>query len=85
MEAEKLFQSSPSRAIDYYVSAERVDHAPALSQPEVSALLHTKTKSADLNRTCPQNLSLEPVPAGILANTVFLFHLTASPHDPQQL
>ncbi|XP_027880186.1 GTP-binding protein 8 isoform X1 [Xiphophorus couchianus] len=35
MEAEKLFYSSPSHRIDYYVSAERMDHAPALKQPEV--------------------------------------------------
>lgn len=36
VEAEKLFYSSPSHKIDYYVSAERMDHAPALKQPEVS-------------------------------------------------
>lgn len=35
MEAEKLFCSSPSHRIDYYVSAERMDHAPTLKQPEV--------------------------------------------------
>ncbi|XP_061580542.1 GTP-binding protein 8 [Cololabis saira] len=35
MEAEKLFRSSPSHKIDYYVSAERMDHVPALRQPEV--------------------------------------------------
>lgn len=35
VEAEKLFYSSPSHQIDYYTSAERVDHAPALKQPEV--------------------------------------------------
>ncbi|MED6293545.1 hypothetical protein CHARACLAT_011625 [Characodon lateralis] len=35
MEAEKLFCSSPSHRIDYYISAERLDHAPALKQPEV--------------------------------------------------
>lgn len=35
MEAEKLFCSSPSHRIDYYISAERMDHTPALKQPEV--------------------------------------------------
>lgn len=35
MEAEKLFHSSPSHKIDYHISAERMDHAPALKQPEV--------------------------------------------------
>ncbi|XP_015226819.1 PREDICTED: GTP-binding protein 8 [Cyprinodon variegatus] len=35
MEAEKLFCSSPTHRIDYYTSAERLDHAPALKQPEV--------------------------------------------------
>lgn len=34
--AEKLFCSSPSHKIDYYTSAERLDHVPALTQPEVS-------------------------------------------------
>ncbi|XP_047455933.1 GTP-binding protein 8 isoform X1 [Mugil cephalus] len=33
--AEKLFRSSPSHKIDYYMSVERMDHAPALTQPEV--------------------------------------------------
>ncbi|KAM8749697.1 GTP-binding protein 8 [Acanthopagrus schlegelii] len=33
--AEKLFCSSPSHKIDYYTSAERLDHVPALTQPEV--------------------------------------------------
>ncbi|XP_047455934.1 GTP-binding protein 8 isoform X2 [Mugil cephalus] len=32
--AEKLFRSSPSHKIDYYMSVERMDHAPALTQPE---------------------------------------------------
>ncbi|XP_041856729.1 GTP-binding protein 8 isoform X2 [Melanotaenia boesemani] len=35
IEAEKLFYSSPSHKIDYYMSAERMDHAPALMPPEV--------------------------------------------------
>ncbi|XP_044073683.1 GTP-binding protein 8 [Siniperca chuatsi] len=35
VKAEKLFSSSPSHKIDYYVSAERMEHAPALKQPEV--------------------------------------------------
>ncbi|XP_057685188.1 GTP-binding protein 8-like isoform X1 [Corythoichthys intestinalis] len=35
LKAEKLFCSSPSHKIDYYVSAERMDHSPALKQPEV--------------------------------------------------
>lgn len=35
IEAEKLFQSSPSHKIDYYISAERMEHAPDLKQPEV--------------------------------------------------
>ncbi|XP_029968699.1 GTP-binding protein 8 [Salarias fasciatus] len=34
-EAEKLFCSSPAHKIDYYTSAERMEHAPALKQPEV--------------------------------------------------
>lgn len=34
VKAEKLFCSASHR-IDYYVSAERMDHAPALKQPEV--------------------------------------------------
>ncbi|XP_028993474.1 GTP-binding protein 8 [Betta splendens] len=33
--AEKLFYSSPSHKIDYCISAERMDHVPALKQPEV--------------------------------------------------
>lgn len=35
IEAEKLFHSSPSHKIDYYISAERMEHAPDLKQPEV--------------------------------------------------
>ncbi|XP_040057747.2 GTP-binding protein 8 [Gasterosteus aculeatus] len=35
VEAEKLFISSPSHKIDYYISAERMDHVPALKPPEV--------------------------------------------------
>ncbi|XP_077481009.1 GTP-binding protein 8 [Stigmatopora argus] len=35
LQAEKLFCSSPSHKIDYFVSAERMDHAPSLKQPEV--------------------------------------------------
>ncbi|XP_020784634.1 GTP-binding protein 8 [Boleophthalmus pectinirostris] len=35
LRAEKLFLSSPSHHIDYYTSAERMDHAPDLKQPEV--------------------------------------------------
>lgn len=35
IKAEKLFYSSPSHKIDYYTSAERMDHIPALNQPEV--------------------------------------------------
>lgn len=35
VEAEKLFYSSPSHRIDYYTSAERMGHVPALKQPEV--------------------------------------------------
>lgn len=34
--AEKLFYSSSSHKIDYYTSAERMDHVPALKAPEVS-------------------------------------------------
>ncbi|KAM8856793.1 GTP-binding protein 8 isoform 1-T2 [Spinachia spinachia] len=33
--AEKLFFPSPSHKIDYYISAERMDHVPALKPPEV--------------------------------------------------
>ncbi|XP_022609658.1 GTP-binding protein 8 isoform X1 [Seriola dumerili] len=35
VKAEKLFCSSQSHKIDYYSSAERMDHVPALRQPEV--------------------------------------------------
>ncbi|XP_032385270.1 GTP-binding protein 8 [Etheostoma spectabile] len=35
VKSEKLFCSSPSHKIDYYVSAERLDHVPALKPPEV--------------------------------------------------
>lgn len=35
LKAEKLFCSSPSHKIDYYISAERMDHAPVMKQPEV--------------------------------------------------
>ncbi|KAG7215730.1 hypothetical protein INR49_021951, partial [Caranx melampygus] len=35
VKAEKLFCSSQSHKIDYYTSAERIGHAPALKQPEV--------------------------------------------------
>ncbi|XP_028292811.1 GTP-binding protein 8 [Gouania willdenowi] len=34
-EAEKLFISSSTHRIDYYTSAERMEHAPRLQQPEV--------------------------------------------------
>lgn len=37
--AEKLFYSSSSHKIDYYTSAERMDHVPALKAPEVSQTL----------------------------------------------
>uniref|UniRef100_A0A3Q0SLL9 Uncharacterized protein n=1 Tax=Amphilophus citrinellus TaxID=61819 RepID=A0A3Q0SLL9_AMPCI len=42
MEAEKLFHSSPSHKIDYHISAERMDHAPALKQPEVRGQPHSQ-------------------------------------------
>ncbi|XP_074514370.1 GTP-binding protein 8 [Sebastes fasciatus] len=35
VKAEKLFYASPSHKIDYYISAERMDHVPALKAPEV--------------------------------------------------
>ncbi|CAN9498062.1 unnamed protein product [Ophioblennius macclurei] len=35
IEAEKFFCTSPAHKIDYYSSAERMEHAPALKQPEV--------------------------------------------------
>lgn len=35
IKAEKLFYSSPSHKIDYHTSAVRMDHVPALNQPEV--------------------------------------------------
>ncbi|XP_070771151.1 GTP-binding protein 8 [Enoplosus armatus] len=35
IKAEKLFCSSPSHKIDYHISAERMEHVPALKQPEV--------------------------------------------------
>ncbi|KAM9802291.1 GTP-binding protein 8 [Syngnathus typhle] len=35
LKAERLFCPSPSHRIDYYMSAERMDHSPALKQPEV--------------------------------------------------
>ncbi|CAG11201.1 unnamed protein product, partial [Tetraodon nigroviridis] len=37
--AEKLFHSSPTHKIDYYTSAERMDHVPALKAPEVSGTI----------------------------------------------
>lgn len=42
VKAEKLFYSTPTHRIDYYISAERMDHAPDLKPPEVRTLLfHT--------------------------------------------
>ncbi|KAM6985753.1 GTP-binding protein 8 [Aplochiton taeniatus] len=35
IKAERLFVTSPFHKIDYYTSAERMDHAPTLNQPEV--------------------------------------------------
>lgn len=35
LRAEKLFCSTPSHQIDYFTSAERIDHAPDIKQPEV--------------------------------------------------
>ncbi|KAM7380926.1 hypothetical protein PAMP_004194 [Pampus punctatissimus] len=35
IKAEKLFYSTSSHKIDYYVSAERMEHIPAMTQPEV--------------------------------------------------
>uniref|UniRef100_A0A1A7XMF3 GTP-binding protein 8 n=1 Tax=Iconisemion striatum TaxID=60296 RepID=A0A1A7XMF3_9TELE len=35
MEAEKLFCSSPAHKIDFYMSADRMEHVPALNPPEV--------------------------------------------------
>lgn len=35
LKAEKLFCATPSHKIDYYTSAERMDHAPNIKQPEV--------------------------------------------------
>ncbi|XP_077436495.1 GTP-binding protein 8 isoform X2 [Vanacampus margaritifer] len=35
LKTERLFCSSPSHKIDYYISAERMDHSPDLKQPEV--------------------------------------------------
>nr|XP_046260847.1 GTP-binding protein 8 isoform X2 [Scatophagus argus] len=35
VKAEKFFCSSPSHKIHYHISAERMDHIPALKQPEV--------------------------------------------------
>lgn len=45
IEAEKLFHSSPSHKIDYYISAERMEHAPDLKQPEVSIAQNIVHKS----------------------------------------
>lgn len=36
VKAEKIFCSSPSHRIEYYTSAERMEHAPTLQQPEVT-------------------------------------------------
>lgn len=36
IKAEKLFYSSSSHKIDYYVSAERIEQIPPMKQPEVS-------------------------------------------------
>lgn len=35
LRAEKCFSSSPSHQIDYFTSAERIDHMPNIKQPEV--------------------------------------------------
>ncbi|KAM9804833.1 GTP-binding protein 8 [Neosynchiropus ocellatus] len=35
LKAETLFCSTPTHKIDYHTSAERMDHAPSLAQPEV--------------------------------------------------
>lgn len=45
VEAEKLFYSSLSHKVDYYISAERMEHVPAMKQPEVSGQFSKLLKS----------------------------------------
>lgn len=48
--AEKFFCSSPSHRIDYYTSAERVEHAPRLKQPELCFIGRSNVGKSSLIR-----------------------------------
>lgn len=50
VKAEKLFCPSPSHHIDYYISAERMDHVPALKQPEVCFIGRSNVGKSSLIR-----------------------------------
>ncbi|GAA6229016.1 GTP-binding protein 8 isoform X1 [Lates japonicus] len=50
IKAEKLFVSSPSHKIDYFTSAERMDHVPALQQPEVCFIGRSNVGKSSLIR-----------------------------------
>lgn len=51
MAAEKVFCSSPSHKIDYYVSAERMDHIPHLKPPEVCFIGRSNVGKSSLIRS----------------------------------
>ncbi|KAG7501749.1 GTP-binding protein 8 [Solea senegalensis] len=50
VQSEKLFSSSPSHKIDYYISAERMDHVPVLQQPEVCFIGRSNVGKSSLIR-----------------------------------
>ncbi|CAL8240725.1 unnamed protein product [Merluccius merluccius] len=50
VKAEQLFQSSPSNHIDYLSSAVRMDHVPALKQPEVCFIGRSNVGKSSLIR-----------------------------------
>ncbi|XP_068185647.1 GTP-binding protein 8 [Antennarius striatus] len=58
LEAEKLFQSSATHKIDYFSSAERMDHVPQLKQPEVCFIGRSNVGKSSLIR-CLFSLSPE--------------------------
>lgn len=50
LRAEKIFCSSPSHRIDYFSSAERIDHAPDLKLPEVCFIGRSNVGKSSLIR-----------------------------------
>ncbi|XP_008327172.1 GTP-binding protein 8 [Cynoglossus semilaevis] len=50
VKAEKIFCSSPSHRIEYYTSAERMEHAPTLQQPEVCFIGRSNVGKSSLIR-----------------------------------